>query len=172
MWHIGIQGSRCESPPSAGLRLEDRAAEGVFRVSNPTAADITLYYDVASSFGDYQMLFIRFRDRSGNLLNERYEDCGWWSPKEYHSNLYEPGEWPERQSLTIPAGGSLDIRRDVEALTRWLLWANREGPSADGPCEIQVRLYGYLEPQTWEGVSADSEWGPAPCPPVRSNAPG
>ena len=32
-------------------------------------------------------------------------------------------------------------------------------------CEMQVRLYGYLQRQTWDAVGADSEWIPAPCPP-------
>lgn len=141
------------------MRIEARSAEHVFRISNGSNHAIALYYDRESSFGDYQMLFIRFRDGAGNIVPVGQDRCGWWSPKSWDATLYPPGRWPPRERLTIRPGGSLDIIHDQAALTSW--W--RMNPPAP-PCRMQVRLFGYLGRRTWEPVSAETDWIPAACP--------
>ena len=150
--------------PARPLRIDARPDERIFRVSNPGPSTINLYYDWASSFGDYQMFFIRFVDGAGNLLQARGDDCGWWSPKENQSMLWLPGRWPERRRLSVPARGHIDIPIDLAALTSW--WSYGGGAQATGPCAMQVRLFGYLKRRTWDSVTAETAWLPAPCPPV------
>jgi hypothetical protein len=159
--HIGYVGTGCH-PPSGPLRVEARTGERAFRVSNPTEAPIDFYYDWASSFGEYQMFFIRFTDGGGDLVGLRGSSCGWWSPKENDANLWIPGRWPGRRRLSVPAGGHIDIPIDQEALTWWWSYGHRD--AATGPCAMQVRLFGYLAPDTWDGVSAETGWVPVPCP--------
>lgn len=156
---IGHVGTLCQALPPGPLRIEARPADGIFRVSNTSNGGLTFYYDWAASFGAYQMLFIRFRDGAGNIVWAGEGRCGWWSPKSWDATLYPPGEWPRRQRLDVPAGGHLDIRHDQAALTSW--WRmNAPVP----PCMMQVRLFGYFGPRTWEPVSADTEWVTATCP--------
>jgi hypothetical protein len=160
--HIGHVGTGC-GPASGPLRLEARIEERVFRVSNPTVAPITFYYDWAPSFGDYQMFFVRFLNGVGDFAGSRDGNCGWWSAKENDATMWVPGEWPRRRTLTIAAGGHVDIPIDQEALTYWWPYSHRGAET--GPCTMQVRLFGYLSPRTWEGISAEAEWLPVPCPP-------
>jgi hypothetical protein len=161
VYHIGAVG--CFGSPADGtmLRVEDRPAEGLFRVSNVTASDIEFHYDVASSFGDYQMLFVRFRDGAGNPVPiPGMQNCDYFSPKLYWSDLIPEGEVPDRKSFTVPAGGSIDIRTNLDGFFNW--W---HGPkTATGPCQVQVRLFGYPGPRTWNGIGAVTEWRPSPCP--------
>ena len=160
--HIGVVGAFCHAPPDLGLRLQARSGSDVFTIANDSDVEIRLYYDWTPSFGDYQMFFIRFRDWEGNVFDPNSRGCGWWSPKVNDNTIYPPDRWPERRSLVIPARDRIDIARDFGALTEWL---RRGEPLGLMECEMQVRLYGYLQPQTWDAVGADSEWIPAPCPP-------
>jgi hypothetical protein len=88
--HIGDVGRGCDdlSAGQASLFIEDRPVVGVVAISNRSASPINFYYDTASSFGDYQMFSIRFRDASGNVIRlNGGGECGWWSPKALESNL-------------------------------------------------------------------------------------
>jgi hypothetical protein len=160
-YHIGTIG--CFGSPADGslLRVEDRPAEGVVRVSNPTGSDIRFYYDAVSSFGDYQMFFVRFRDGAGNPIPiPGMPDCNFYSPKVNWSDLVDPDEKPDRKNFTIPAGGHRDIKRELKDFFGW--W---RGPkTATGPCQVQVRLFGYLNATTRNGKGAITEWQPSPCP--------
>lgn len=160
-YHIGSIG--CFASPSDGsiLRIEDRLAEGVFRVSNPTGSDVRFYYDAVSSFGDYQMLFVRFRDQTGKQIPiPGMPDCDFYSPKVNWSSLVTEGQKPERQNFTITAGGYREIKRDLKDFFAW--W---RGPKiASGPCQVQVRLFGYLDDTSPKGIGAVTEWQPSPCP--------
>ena len=162
VYHIGSVG--CAGSPADGsvLRVEDRAADGVVRVTNPTASDIKFYYDAASSFGDYQMFFVRFRDGFGKPIPiSGMSDCDFYSPKVNHADLLVEGKKPDRKSFAIPAGGSLDIKRD---LTDFFLWWRGRKDDVTGPCQVQIRLYGYLNDRTWDGIGAVTQWQPSPCP--------
>jgi hypothetical protein len=161
IYHIGAVG--CSSSPKDGniLLLEDRQAEGVFRVTNLTASDVRFYYDAESSFGDYQMFFVRFRDRDGNAVPRKNGiGCEYFSPKLLWSSFSHEGQKPKRKNFTIHAGESHDIKRDLSDFFRW--W--REPKTAVGPCQVQVRLFGYSDPWSWQGMAAVSEWQPSPCP--------
>jgi len=155
----------CATPPvTPGLLLESRPDEGVFRVSNRTGRRIDIHYDQREGFGDYQMFFVRFRDRDGTLLDDQYGSCGWRTQKEVISEAHRQGPRPPRQTglLSVPGGGSITIRRDLAALASRLATFGALPP---GPCKIQVRLYGYPDPRSWRIGGAVSEWQPAPCPP-------
>ncbi|HYD11648.1 MAG TPA: hypothetical protein VEC11_02245 [Allosphingosinicella sp.] len=162
--HIGLVGAVCEAPAAGPVRLEARPTEGVFRILNLTDRPLALHYDVSHFSGDYLMFYIRFRDRTGNFVRAlQPDDCGWWTIKVRENNLYFEDNWPERRRLEVPAGGHLDIRQDQAALT--LGWLDRQNaPPPVPPCEMQVRLWTYAGPRTWEPIWADSEWIPAPCP--------
>jgi hypothetical protein len=154
----------CALPPlTPGLQLESLPTQGIFRISNATRRRIDLYYTRQSSFGDYQMFMIRFRDRSGAILNNVDQTCGWWTPTIYSSQLEfldRPPTIP-RVKLTIPAGGSIEIRQNFQALTSWL----RLDPSLpNGPCEMQILLTGYPSRRTFWRGGAISEWQPSLCP--------
>jgi hypothetical protein len=155
---------------TAGLALESRLDEGIFRIVNGTGRRIEIHYDRRPGFGDYQMFFFRFRDRNGALLDDRYGTCGWRTQKEVLSELHTVGARPRRQSglLSVPDGGAVEIRRDLAALTERIETSDRV-PA--GPCEIQVRLYGYPDPRSWRIGGAVSEWQPAPCPELRVSTP-
>jgi hypothetical protein len=160
-YHIGSIG--CSASPSDGsvLRIEDRPAEGVFRVTNQTGSDIRFYYDSVSSFGDYQMLFVRFRDGTAKPVpNLGVPNCDFYSPKVNWSDLVLEGEKPERRSFTIPAGGYWDIKRDLKDFFAW--W--RDPRTAAAPCQVQVRLFGYLDDTSPNGIGAVTDWQPSPCP--------
>jgi hypothetical protein len=161
LYHIGSIG--CFAAPADGgiLRIEDRLTENVFRVSNRTGSDVRFYYDSVSSFGEYQMLFVRFRDGAGNpVAIPGMADCDFYSPKVNSADLVADDETPERKSFTIRAGGTRDIERDLKDFFAW--W---RGPkTAEGPCQVQVRLFGYLGPTTSDGIGAVTEWQPSPCP--------
>jgi hypothetical protein len=160
-YHIGAVG--CFDSPADGsiVRVEDRLADGVIRVSNRTRSDIRFYYDVASSFGDYQMFFVRFRDGAGNPIPlPGISDCKFYSPKAYWSDIVTDEERPDRESFIIPAGGYRDIKRDLTDFFAW--W--RDPKTGTGPCQVQFRLFGYLDAQTREGIGAVTEWQPSPCP--------
>ena len=160
-YHIG--GIGCFASPTDGslLRVVDRLAEGVFRVSNVTGSDIRFHYDAVSSFGDYQMFFVRFRDGAGNPIPiPGMSDCDFYSPKVNWSDLVHHEQKPDRKTFTVPAGGHRDIRRDLRDFFAW--W---RGPkAAAGPCQVQVRLFGYLDATTRDSIGAVTEWQPSPCP--------
>ena len=163
--HIGMIGTRCGPPAPGPVRLEARQTEGVFRNVNQADRALDLYYDTAG-WGDpdaYLMFFIRFRDSSGRVLRARGQACGWWSVKLGDSHLYYDDDWPRRLTLSVPAGGHLDIRHDQAALTAG--WDDlQDAPAPVPPCEMQVRLWTYPGARTWEAIAADSEWLSAPCP--------
>jgi hypothetical protein len=145
-----------------GLRIEDRPADGVVRVLNPSRTPARLYYNWANGFGGYQMFWIRFRDGAGNLvrINGGQED-GWWSPVIASSTSYGPGEWPPRRELVIPAQGFLDIDRDVGPMMAWIRGSRI---SAAGPCEIQIMLRAYSERRSWDRVELLTNWQRSACP--------
>jgi hypothetical protein len=146
----------------AGLFIEDDPAGGIVTLFNRNRSATKFYYDWESSFGDYQMFFIRFRDASGKVVPlNGSSGCGWWTPKALGSTLYSPGEWPPRKTIVIPPGGSVQIKRDF---SDFLMWLGRVAPSVAGPCQVQFRLYGYARRRTWQSISADSQWQQGPCP--------
>ena len=147
--------------PPGGLRLEDRAAENVIRISNPSRRAVTVFYNYAGSFGDYQMLKIRFRDGAGRIVGlDGGHGDGWWTPLVNDSNLYRPGHVP-RRSLTVAAGDVYDMPRDIGALTAWLRMGEVR---VAGPCQIQLMLATYPDRRSSARREVTSEWQPADCP--------
>lgn len=162
--HAGDAGPGCESHEAgqAGLSIEDDPAGGIVTIFNRNKSAFKFYYDSPSSFGDFQMFFMRFRDASGNVVPiNGSSGCGWWTPKSMESQLYGPGQWPSRKLIVIPPGGSVPIKREF---SDFLSWLGLFSPAVTGPCEVQFRLYGYARRKTWKSISADSQWQPGPCP--------
>ena len=158
--HISNIGAGCEAPErTMGLSLEARAG-GVFRVTNPSDEPLTLYYDVAGSFGPSQMFVIRYRDGDGALVGSDHA-CGWWTPKENHSSLIASDRDIRRDRFTVPAHGSFDIGGGIDGIVGfWRIGVT----SVKGPCQAQVRLNVYPNSNSWEGAGAVTGWLPASCP--------
>jgi len=148
----------------SGLRVEQRPAEGTFRLSNGGPRDATLNYNFSTSFGDYQMFFVRFRDGDLRVIGDDGAMHGWWTPLSLTSRSYAFGERANRRTLTIPAGGRIDMPRDFAQLTVGLYTAQ----AVRGPCEAQIMLVGYRGMLAGERrIEVVSEWQPAPCPQPR-----
>ena len=161
---ISMSLAACTSvpPEDRSLRIEDRPAEGVIRISNPARKTARVYYNFQLGFGDYQMLFVRFRDAAGRFIKRDYD--GWHTPLEVTSNLYRPGEYPPRKPLAIRPGGFLDLPRDLGEMTRWLFVTEEVA----GPCEMQIMLSVFGERWTNRRLETVGEWQPAPCPKVNA----
>ncbi|HEY5721441.1 MAG TPA: hypothetical protein VIT45_03875 [Allosphingosinicella sp.] len=145
-------------PEDRSLRIEDRPAEGVIRISNPSRMTARVYYNYEPGFGDHQMLFFRFRDAERRIIKREYD--GWFTPLEVTSNLSGPGEYPPRKQLVIRPRGYIDLRRDVGAMTKWF-FMNEE---VTGPCEMQLKLSVFSERWTNRRLETEGAWQPAPCP--------
>jgi hypothetical protein len=159
----------CASVPRgvAGLRVEQRAAEGLIRIVNDGPRDLTLYYTNHPPFtSSYNMFKVRFRDGAGRVLDGDNWVRGWWTATMSSSELVDRSAGPPpRRPLTIPARGHIDMRRDMDLLTV----NRRQTDSVVGPCEMQVML--SVHPGTrWSDrrIEVLSEWAPEPCPTVNA----
>lgn len=157
----------CASRPGdvATLQIEQRPAEALIRITNSGPRAFTLYYNDPEHFFGYNMLLVRFRDGSGQVLDDEFTH-GWWTPLALISSIEDPRRGPpRRRRLTIPARGQIDLARNLEALTTGRVQFD---PVA-GPCEVQVMLAGYPG-RRWSDrrIEVVGGWQPAPCPTVNA----
>jgi len=145
-----------DQPPP--LVVEDIPQQNMLRISNRSNRQVTLHYNYGASFGDLQMFFIRIRDRNGQILDLGGSPDGWFTPRGYSGTLYRR---PPRRRLVVPARGTVDLGRNVSAFTNWVRW---DGPRDGGPCEIQFRLFGYIDNDPRRPLEALTTWQPGPCP--------
>jgi hypothetical protein len=143
--------------PRQAIMVEDVPSLNAINVRNASDRPVTLFYGHAKTFGALQMFMVRFRDRSGTILPVADRPDGWFTPKLYYSSF----ERLPSRSFHVPAGGSIGFERDLAHLAGWVRWNG--GPTA-GPCEVQLRLFAYLDRNRRRPAEAASEWKPGPCP--------
>jgi hypothetical protein len=143
----------CGQP--ASLAVVDGPETGRIHVVNRANSRVVLYYDYVASFGGLQMFQTRFRDRRGALVPITDASGAWFTPHMRYASL----RWPRRRRLTFPPGGSLEFSRNIASAVSWASW-NRP---VDGPCEVQLKLFGYLESRGARSVESLSDWHPGPC---------
>jgi hypothetical protein len=140
------------------LFVEDVPSRNILRVLNTSDRDIVLYYNYGRSFGELQMFYVRFRDRAGNLFDLGGARSGWFTPKMYSASTYST---PPRETLVVPARGAVEFERDLAAFVNWARW---NGPRDGAPCEVQFKLFGYVDNDSRAPVEAVTMWQPGPCP--------
>lgn len=150
---LGCVSTRPVTPPT----IEVTAVGNTIALVNRGSKPVRLFYSHAGYFGDLQMFRVRFRDRRGEILPVAGTADGWFTPKVMHASL-DP--LPMRE-LVLPPGSPVEFRRDVEHFVEWVRWMP---PPGIGPCEVQFRLFAYLERDGRKRVEPVSEWGPGPCP--------
>ena len=164
-----LQTAACATAPRPEpvLLIEDRPAENIIRIANPSSGDADIFYNIIPRYGPYQMLRIRFRDGEGRLLGGGDPEDGWFTPMMMHSSLPRPGEYPRRDRIRIAAGGRLDLARDIGALTQMMPVFDK----ATAPCELQIMLAAYRGPRSSRPIRPVSNWTPAACPEVNARRP-
>jgi hypothetical protein len=140
----------------ASLSVIDAPETGRISIVNRSNARVVLYYDYVSYFGDLQMFQMRFRDRQGTLVPVTDAPGAWFTPHLRYASF----RWPPRRRLIFRPGGSLEFERSIASMASWALW----DPPVEGPCEVQLKLFGYLEPRGARSVEFLSDWHPGPCP--------
>jgi hypothetical protein len=164
-----LQAAGAPAPPrESALVIEDRPAEKLIRIVNRSGEDAEIYYNIIPGYGDYQMLRIRFRDGGGRILGGDKAGDGWYTPMMMHSSLRRGGEYPPRDRLKIPAGGKVDLKRDIPALTQMMAVLD----SAAAPCALQIMLAGYTGARSNLVIQPVSQWTPVACPEVNARRPG
>jgi hypothetical protein len=143
-------------PPVGSLSILDLPESGRIRVVNRSHVGLVLYYDYIPYFGDLQMFLMRFRDRHGIRVPITDAPGAWFTPHMRYASL----RWPPRRRLAFRPGGSLEFARNIASAAAWASW---NGP-VEGPCEVQLKLFGYLAPRGARFVEFISDWHPAPCP--------
>lgn len=148
------------------LRVEDRPADNRVRIVNPTSRPVHFYFSDEGGFRkDFQLFHLRYRDGQGQPVRFAYERVdNWWTPLIHSSSIHPVGRAPA-QRLTLAAGESRDYPRD--ALFQWFETWRREHPAVTGPCMVQLRISGRVNPRARERIEIRSEWQPAPCPASR-----
>lgn len=162
MWLV-VLGVSCVSTSdgqNAGLVVEDLPRAGLIKVTNSSARDLNLYYFHNPQLGDLQMFMVRFRDRGGRIVDINGAEDGWFTPGIYSSTAYFNAD-PPRRLLRVSAGQSVEFERRLTEIAYQVLWA---GPAVEGPCEVQLQFFGYLENNTRRRIEAFSDWQPGPCP--------
>jgi hypothetical protein len=144
--------------PAPTIAIRDLPDQGVVRVENGSSQRARIYYNYVSSFGNMQMFYVRFRDRTGTILPLAGAQDGWFTPKVYYSQLERR---PHRKRLIIPAHGSADINRDLRYVAGWAMW---HGAVDIAPCDVQLKFFGYLDNDDSRPIQAISDWQPGPCP--------
>jgi hypothetical protein len=144
-----------ESRPVA--EIEYRADDHAVRAHNRTNSALRIHYgDVRRPRRD-GMLYLRFRDREERILDVGIAD-GWFTPLIYSSQIYRE---PRRAELVIPAGSFVDLEWDVAQIARAV---TSDAGRGAGPCEVQIRLFGYLDDDESRPLDARTAWMPGPCP--------
>jgi hypothetical protein len=139
------------------VAVEDAPSRNEIIVRNVSDRPVTLYYGYSTSFGPLQMFMVRFRDKSGTVLPVAGTPDGWFTPKLYYAS-FKP---LPSMSFHLPVGRSIAFERDLAHMAGWVRWNG--GPTA-GPCEVQLRLFAYLDRGRRRPAEAVTEWQPGPCP--------
>jgi hypothetical protein len=149
----------CATAPvlSPRITVEDVPSLNVIRISNKSDRPITLFYGYSKSFGALQMFMVRFRDKSGTILPVAGTPDGWFTPKQYVASLKPL----PLMSFHVAAGRSIEFERDLAHFASWVRW---NGGPAEGPCEVQIKLFAYPDRNLRRSVEAATEWKPGPCP--------
>lgn len=146
--------------PSFQPLIEDLPLSGKIIVRNSSSSETSIYYNYDERYGDLQMFFVRFRDRNGQLVEIDGTLEGWFTPKIYSSDVYWERSVP-RRVLRIPANGAVEFERRLTDIARQVRGGR---PAVEGPCEVQVRLSGYLNNDSNRTVEATTDWNAGPCP--------
>ena len=137
------------------VSIHQSPSEQTIRVTNTSAGVLDLEYPYRSEFGKLQMFEVRFRDASGRIVPMNAPGKGWWSPLYYWSGL-KP--LPRRRFSILP-NRWLDFPLDMRSLT---LMSTRR--AVEGPCEMQIRLIGFLSTAPTKVITVHAPWRPSPCP--------
>jgi hypothetical protein len=140
----------------ASISIRDLPDRNVIRINNESHDRLEIYYNYVSDFGNLQMFLFRFRDRNGNIIPITDAPGRWFTPQMRYADFH----WPPRRRLVVPAGGSLEFERSIASAVSWASWHR----PVEGPCEVQVKLFGYLGPHTTRSVEIASDWHRGPCP--------
>jgi hypothetical protein len=156
---ISHTGCSTASQRSSAIVVEDIPARNVIMVTNRSRDALEIYYNHIRSFGSLQMFYVRFRGADQVIVPlDGERGNGWFTPKFFHQSLLRR---PQRERLMIPPLSSVEFERDVASFITWASWSE---PQVTGPCEIQFKLYGYLDNNERRPIEAVSEWRPSPCP--------
>lgn len=142
--------------PIFPISIEDVPSQNIVRVTNRSPTPINLFYEYAHGFRGSQMFFVRFRDSSASIVNIPGTDDGWFTPKIYSASLRLA-----RRSVMFPGAATTDLPVDVGYFASWV---RRNNSSTTGPCEVQIKLFGYLSNNSRAPVEAVTAWRPGPCP--------
>jgi hypothetical protein len=151
-----ISANGAAAGPVPALSIVQELKQNRIVVANPSPSPITIYYNYVSSFGDLQMFRMKFRDRHGAEIPITDAPGGWFTPHMRYASL----RWPTRRRLVIPPGGSLQFERRIAAAVSWASW-NRP---VEGPCQVQLKLFGFTTPTGLRPIEVLSDWSPSPCP--------
>jgi hypothetical protein len=139
------------------LSVEDHSDQNLIRISNRSGVPARISYSYSQEFGSLQMFLVRFRDRNRNILPIVYDaEDGWFTPKVHSASLSI-----DRRRLIVPPGSSIDFPRDIAFFAQSTQWA---GARDRGPCEVQIKLSGFLDDDRRRPIEAVSDWRPGPCP--------
>jgi hypothetical protein len=156
VWMV-LAGCATTPPQPLVLSVEDLPDLNIIRVTNGSGSRARISYSYLPEFGPLQMFLMRFRDRNGTIFPVSGSDEGWFTPKVHSASL---GRAP-RRTLIVPANGSIDFQRDVEYFAGFTRWT---GARDTGPCEVQIKLFGYRDNDRERPVEAVSEWRRGLCP--------
>jgi hypothetical protein len=148
----------CRTIPTynGAISIREFAERNVVRVTNESGQDVTLYYNYAREFDIPQMFRVRFRDANQTIIELGGAENGWFTPLIYSASLTS-----NRRRLSLPARNSIDISIDVG---RFASWVRRAGPPIQTPCDVQIKLLGYVDNNLNQPMEATTEWRPGPCP--------
>lgn len=141
---------------SSILVVDDRPEAAIIRLTNSSNTRVVIYYNYDKHFNGLQMFEVRFRDRGGSILKVSETEDGWFTPKQY-AGTFQPA--PLRRIVIAPQG-STDLPRNVGEIASWVRWEGRSAP----PCEIQLKLTGFLRKDRTRPIEILGKWGPGPCP--------
>lgn len=145
-------------PGTPALSVQDLPGRNVIRITNSGNAAVRLYHPYLRHFGPLQMFFVRFRDRNNTVFDIDGAPDGWFTPRVHYASF----DRIPRRRLVIPANRSLDFPRE---LTIYFAGATRWAGARDtGPCEVQIKLAGWLDNDPQRPIEAVSDWRPGPCP--------
>jgi hypothetical protein len=153
----GAAGCSTAPRPVPVLAVQDLSDQHIIRVTNNSQTGARISYTYSPEFGPLQMFMVRFRDRNGTIFPIVYDRAdGWFTPKIHSATLRMP-----QRTLVVPAGSSVDFPRDIDFLAGFTQF---DGARDRGPCQVQVKLSGYLDSDPQRPVETLSDWRPGPCP--------